>query len=89
MMSHSDNEALNAVTFNILTGHFVEFVRCYCSKTDHFRGTFGANMIERVSKMELYIILSTFECWNRTVLITKYQQLKQCQMHSHPHSSYR
>ncbi len=48
-------------------------------KTDHFTGNLGANMIGHVSEMELYVILSTlekFELWNRTVLITKYQQVK-------------
>ncbi len=38
-------------------------------------------MLEHVSAMELYIILSNldmFERWNQTVLITKYQQMKQC-----------
>ncbi len=45
----------------------------------HFTGNLGTNTIKHVSEMELYIILSTlekFECWNRTVLITKYQQVK-------------
>ncbi len=38
-----------------------------------------ANMIEHVSEMELYVILSTlekFESENRTVLTKKYQQMK-------------
>ncbi len=79
MTSSSDNEALNAATFNIFTRHFVEFERCFCSKTDHFTGNLGANMIKHVSQMELYNILSTlekFEHWNETVLITKYQWMK-------------
>ncbi len=36
-------------------------------------------MVEHITKMELYIILSTlemFEQWNQTVLITKYQRVK-------------
>ncbi len=44
-------------------------------QTDHFTGNLGANMIEHVSDMELYIILSTLEKsdrWNWSVLITKY-----------------
>ncbi len=79
MTSHGENEALNAVTFHLFTGHFVEFEQCFCSKTDYFTGNLGANTIKHVSEMELYIILSTldkFECWNRTVLITKYQWVK-------------
>ncbi len=66
---------MNAATFNLLTGHFVEFEQCFCSKTDHFIGNLGANMIDHVSEMEFYIILSTlekFELCNWTVLITKY-----------------
>ncbi len=42
----------------------------------HFTSNLGPNTIEHVSEMELYIFLSTlekFECWNRTVLIMKYQ----------------
>ncbi len=42
-------------------------------------GYLGANMIEHVSEMQLYIILSTlemFESWNQTVLTKKYQRVK-------------
>ncbi len=60
-MSRSKNEALNAATFNMFTRHFGEFEHCFCSQTDHFMGNLGANMIEHVSEMELYIILSTLE----------------------------
>ncbi len=55
-------------------------VSCFCSKAGYFTGNLGTNMIEHVSEMELYIILSTlerFEHWNRTVLIIKYQWGKQ------------
>ncbi len=48
-------------------------------KTDNVMGNLAANMIERVSEMELYIILSTlekFESRNQTILIMKYQQVK-------------
>ncbi len=78
-MSHSENQAVNAATFNLFTGHFVEFEQCFCPKTDYFTGNLGANTIKHVSEMELYIILSTlekFERWNRTVLISKYQRVK-------------
>ncbi len=54
----------------------LELELCLCSKTEHFTGNLGANMMEHVSEMELYNILSTlekFECWNLTVLITRYQ----------------
>ncbi len=61
MMSHSKNEAVNADSFNLYTRHFVEFEQCFCSKTDHFTGNLGANTIEHVSEIELYIILSTLE----------------------------
>ncbi len=47
---------------------------------DHFTDNLGANTIGHISEMELYIILSTlqmFECWNWTVLIMKYQRVKQ------------
>ncbi len=60
---------MNGDTFNLFSGHFVEFEQCFCSKTDHFTGNLGANTIEQVSEMELYIILSTlekFECWNQS-----------------------
>ncbi len=64
MTSRNENEAVNAATaFAYL-------------KTYHFTGNLGASIIEHVSEMELYKILSTlekFECWNGTVLITKYQ----------------
>ncbi len=69
MTSGSENESLNAVTFNMFTGHFVEFVQCFCSKTDNFKGNLSTRTIEHVSEMQLYNILSTletFECWNRT-----------------------
>ncbi len=51
----------------------------------------GANMIEHVSEMEMYNIstLEKFENWNQTVLFTKYQQVKQFEMHGHAYSSYR
>ncbi len=65
MMSRSENEAVNAATFNLLTRRFVEFERCFCSKTDHFTDNLDTNTIKYVSEMELYIILSTlenFEC---------------------------
>ncbi len=78
MMSCSENEALNAVTFNMFTRYFVEFVQCFCSKTDHFTSNLDTNTIEHVSEMELYNILSTLEKlkrWNRTVLIMKYQRM--------------
>ncbi len=61
MMSHSENEAVNAATINMFTRHFVEFERCFCSKTEHFMGNFATNIIEHVSEMELYIFLSTLE----------------------------
>ncbi len=66
MMSCSENESLNAITINKMTRYF------------------GTNTIEHVSEMGLYITLLTleiFECWNRTVLIRKYQQVKQYQVH--------
>ncbi len=72
MTSHSENEALNAITYN-MTGHFVEFVQSFWSKTDHFTANFGVNTVDHVFEMELYIILSIlekFEHWNRTVLIS-------------------
>ncbi len=31
MTSHSKNEAVNVATFNLFTGHFVEFKQCFCS----------------------------------------------------------
>ncbi len=68
-MSCSENEASNAATFNMFTGHFVEFERCFWSKTDHFMVNLGTNVIEHVSEMELYNISSTlekFECWNQS-----------------------
>ncbi len=49
MTSHSENEALNDAAFKMFTGHFVEFERRFCSKTDHFMGNLGANTIEHVS----------------------------------------
>ncbi len=60
MMSRCENEALNAATFNMYTGHFVEFERCFCPKTNHLMGSLGANTIGHVSEMKLYI-LSTLE----------------------------
>ncbi len=92
MMSRSENEALNTTTLNMFTGTFVEFEWCFCSKTDHFTGILCASAIVHVSEMELYNILSTLEkfyCWNRTVLIIKYQRMKRFQVHGHPHSSNR
>ncbi len=70
MTSCSENEALNAAAFNLFTRYFVEFEQRFCSKTYYITGNLGANMIEYVSKMELYIILSTLEkfyCWNRSL----------------------
>ncbi len=78
-MSDGENEALHTATFNMLTGHLVEFEQCFCSKTDYFTVNLGTNMIEHVSEIELYNILSTlekFESWNKTVLITIYRQIK-------------
>ncbi len=46
-------------TFKTMTGHFVKFEQCFGSKSNHFTGNLGANMIEHVSEMKLYIILST------------------------------
>ncbi len=46
MTSHSENVALNAITFNMMTRHFMEFVQSFCSKTDHFTSNWGTNMIE-------------------------------------------
>ncbi len=49
------------------------------NKPDHFAANVGANSIEHTSVVELYIILATLEMflwWNRTVLITEYQQVK-------------
>ncbi len=89
MTSSGENETLQTCH---LPGHFVEFEQCFFSKSDHFTGNLGANMIEHISEMELYIILLTlekFECRNLTYLITKYQWVKQCQVHSYSHSSYR
>ncbi len=66
-MSRGKNETVNAATFNMFTGQFVEFEWCYYLKIDHFMGNLGTNTIKHVSEMELYIILSTlekFECWN-------------------------
>ncbi len=86
MMSRNENEAFNAITFNMITEHFVEFIQCFCSKTGHFMANLGANMVKHVSEIGLYIILSTlerFEHWNRTVLIKKYQRVKQCQVQDH------
>ncbi len=60
-------EAMNAATFNLFTGHFVELGQCFCSKTYHFMDNLAANTIEHISEIELYIILSTlekFERWN-------------------------
>ncbi len=75
MMSPGENESVNAVAFNLFTEHFVKFDKCFCSKTDHCMGHLCTNTIVHVSEMELYIILSTlekFERWNQRVLITKY-----------------
>ncbi len=36
-----------------------------CTNTNHFTGNLGANTIEHVSEMELYIILSTLEMFKR------------------------
>ncbi len=58
---------------------FMKFVQCIWSKTNHFTHNFGTNMTKHVSKKELYIILSTLEKnlrWNRTVLMTKSQAVK-------------
>ncbi len=58
-------------TFSIMVGTFLKFEWCFCWKTDHFAADFGANMIEQLSEMLFYIILSTlekFEHWNRRVL---------------------
>ncbi len=30
MTSHGEKEAVNAAVFNLFTGHFVEFERCFC-----------------------------------------------------------
>ncbi len=76
MMPHSESEAMNASTFNMMTGHFVEFERRFCSKPVHFTANLGAITTKNVSEMGLYIIVSTldkFERWNPTVLITKYK----------------
>ncbi len=64
MMSCSENEAVNAPPFNMMNGHFVEFVQSICSKTDHFTAYLGTNMIEHVCKVGLYIILSTLDSLN-------------------------
>ncbi len=61
MMSCSENEAVNVWSL------YDVFVK----KNWPFYGQFGHK-----SEMDLYNILSTlekFECWNRTVLIRKYQ----------------
>ncbi len=61
MVSPDENRALYDVTFNMMTGHLVEFIQKFCT------ANLGANTIEHVSEMELYIILSTlekFELWN-------------------------
>ncbi len=71
MMSHSENDAVNAAIFNMFTWHFIEFERCFCKKTNvHFTGNLDANMIDHVSEMELYTILLTlekFERWNKII----------------------
>ncbi len=56
LKSSSENEAVNAATFNMFTGHFVEIEQHFFSKTDHFTGNLGANMIQYASEMELYNI---------------------------------
>ncbi len=64
MMSHNENEAVNAATF-----------RCFAQKL----AILWAIWPEIQSEMALYNILSTlekFEHRNRTVLITKYQRMK-------------
>ncbi len=63
-------------TFNMMAENLVNFERCFwLKKKDHFMGNLGPNMIEHVSEMESYIILTLnkFEHWKWTVLITKYQ----------------
>ncbi len=86
MTSHSKNEDVNAATFNMMTGYFVEFEQSFYSKSDHFIVNLSTNTIEHVSEMGLYIILSTldkFERWNQTLLIMKYQWAKWCHVHGH------
>ncbi len=61
MTLHSENDSLNAVTFNMFNGYFLEFVQCFCSKTYHFTGNWGASTIEHVCEVELYNILSTLD----------------------------
>ncbi len=76
MTSHSKNEAMNAITFNMMTEHFVEFVQSFAKKTANL----ATNTIEHVSEMELYIILSTLEKLKikmcESALITNYQWMK-------------
>ncbi len=60
MMSHARH-----ATFNMMAGrqqqHFVNFENFFGKQTGHFTSNLGSNMIEHVSRMELYIILSTLE----------------------------
>ncbi len=48
-------------TFKMMAGHLVEFVRCFCSKSDNFMGNLSPNTIKYVYDQVLYIILSTLE----------------------------
>ncbi len=41
MMSPGENEVLYAITFNMMIGHFVEFVQILCSQTGHFMASLG------------------------------------------------
>ncbi len=43
MTSHSEKVALNAITFNMMTGHFVRFVGSFAKKTNHFTAKLGTN----------------------------------------------
>ncbi len=94
MMSPGEKEALNAVTFNMMTGHFVEFVQSFYSKADHVTVNLGTNTIKYVSEMGLYVILSTLETFGHLNQsfnheISAGETVSGMQVHSHPYSSYK
>ncbi len=60
MTSCSKIEAVNAATFNLMTGYLVVFVRRFTILWPNL----GAHMIDHVSEVGLYIILSTLKSLN-------------------------
>ncbi len=76
MMSCSENEVCIHATSNMKDDFLWNLNTVYIFfKTDNFTANLGGNMLEHVSEMELYIILSTLEkklWWNQIVWITKY-----------------